>query len=59
MVRRSLLPTSKWIAWQYPWASDHGVRLIGGYIIHLVRMPVWAGRAWRFRRRAQRARFLP
>jgi len=59
VVRRSLLPTSKWIAWQYPWASDHGVRLIGGYMVHLVRTPVWAARAWRFRRRAQRAGFLP
>ena len=32
VLRRSLLPTRKWIAWQYPWASDHGVRLIGGYV---------------------------
>jgi hypothetical protein len=59
VLRRSLLPPGVWIAWQYPWASDHGLRLIAGYTMHLARTPVWAGRAWRFRRRARRARSLP
>jgi hypothetical protein len=59
LLRRSLLPNSRWIAWQYPWARDRGVRLIGGYVVHLVRTPFWAARAWQFRRRARRATFVP
>jgi hypothetical protein len=55
VLRRSLLPGRTWIAQQFPWAGDHGMRLVGGYVAHLGRAPVWAARAWRFRRRARQA----
>jgi hypothetical protein len=54
VLRRGLLPGRTWVAKQYPWADDHGVRLIGGYLAHLARTPVWAARAWRFGRRSRR-----
>jgi hypothetical protein len=59
VLRRALHPPRKWIAWQYPWASDRGIRLIGGYAFHLMRTPVWAARAWSFRRAMRRARSQP
>lgn len=52
VLRRSLLPRREWIASQYRWARRSGVRLIVAYGLHLVRTPVWAARAWRFRRRS-------
>ena len=54
VLRRGLLPGRTWVAKQYPWADDHGVRLVGGYVAHLARTPVWAARAWRFGRRSRR-----
>jgi hypothetical protein len=54
VLRRALLPSRKWIVWQYPWARANGVRLAGAYVAHLARTPLWAACAWRFRRRAQR-----
>lgn len=56
VLRRSLLPTSKWIAWELPWAAKSKPRLLAGYAFHIGRAPVWAVRAWRFRRGARRAR---
>jgi len=56
LVRRSLFPTPEWIAWQYPWARKTGARLIAGRILHLMRAPLWAAKAWRFRRQARSAR---
>jgi hypothetical protein len=53
VLRRSLLPRREWIAWQYPWARAGGVRLLAAYGLHLMRAPVWAAAAWRFRRRAR------
>ena len=52
-LRRALLPTRAWIRWQHPWASAGGAWLIAAYGLHLMRAPVWAARAWRFRRRAR------
>ncbi len=55
VLRRSLLPTRQWIAWQYPWAAGSRVRLVAAYGAHLLRTPVWAGRAWRYRNRERRS----
>jgi putative nucleotidyltransferase-like protein len=55
VLRRALLPSRKWLMWQYPWARDHGVRLAIAYVAHLMRTPLWVARAWRFRRRGRRA----
>jgi hypothetical protein len=55
VVRRALLPSRRWIAWQYPWAGSHGVRLAAARCIHVMRAPGLAFSAWRFRRRARRA----
>jgi hypothetical protein len=54
VVRRALLPSRDWIAWQHPWARAGGVRLGLGYAAHLARAPIWAFGAWRFRRQARR-----
>jgi Uncharacterised nucleotidyltransferase len=55
VLRRSLLPTRRWIEFEYPWAAGNTARLLGGYAVHLLRAPVWAARAWRFRRASRRA----
>lgn len=55
VVRRSLLPSPVWIVRAYPWASGGRARLLAGYAAHLLRAPAWAARAWRYRRRAERA----
>ncbi len=54
IVRRALLPTRVWIAAEYPWAARGRSRLLAAYGMHALRSPVWAARAWRFRRRAPR-----
>jgi Uncharacterised nucleotidyltransferase len=55
VLRTSLLPSREWIAWQYHWARGTRVRMFVARGLHLMRAPLWAARAWRFRRRAQRA----
>jgi|Tabmets5t2r1_1033131.scaffolds.fasta_scaffold00014_13 hypothetical protein len=55
VLRRSLVPRREWIACQYPWARGTRVRMIGARGLHVMRAPLWAARAWRFRRRAGRA----
>jgi hypothetical protein len=55
ILRRSLLPGRVWLMNQHPWARPGGPRLIVAYGVHLARAPVWAGRAWLYRRRAGRA----
>jgi hypothetical protein len=54
VVRRSLLPTRAWIVWERPWAAMGRLRLLAAYAMHIVRAPVWAARAWAFRREAGR-----
>lgn len=56
IIRRALLPSRQWIAWQYAWARSGRWRLWLAYAAHWARAPRWAIRAWRFRRRAERAR---
>jgi Uncharacterised nucleotidyltransferase len=55
ILRRSLLPGRAWITYQYRWAEDDRILLAAAYGIHLLRMPVWAVRAWRFRARGRRS----
>ncbi len=49
VLRRSLLPTRAWIAWEYSTRGSRA-RLLAGYLKHLLRAPGWAARAWRYRR---------
>jgi len=56
VLRRSLFPRREWIAWQYPWARKTGARLMMARGLHLMRAPVWAAKAWRFRRQARLAK---
>jgi ribosomal protein L11 methyltransferase len=55
VLRRSLLPSRRWIAWEYPWAAGGGARLFVAYGAHLLRTPLWAARALRYRHRERRA----
>ena len=59
LLRRALLPSRQWIAWQHPWARHGGPRLILAYAVHLMRAPAWALRAWRFWRRSRRSAARP
>jgi hypothetical protein len=54
LARKALLPNPRWLAVEYHWAKRGPVRLALAYGLHLVRTPVWATRAWIFRRRARR-----
>jgi hypothetical protein len=56
LLRRSLLPTRDWILRRHPWASGGRLRLLAAYAMHIAGAPGWAVRAWRFERRARRAR---
>jgi hypothetical protein len=49
VLRRSLKPDRRWIAVEYASAKRGGLWLALGYARHLVRAPLWAVRAWRFR----------
>ena len=51
LLRRSLLPSREWMVWGNPKAGTSRLRLFAAYSAHIVRAPVWAVRAWRFRRR--------
>ena len=53
--RRALLPNRRWLEIEYHWAKRSRALLVPAYVLHLARAPVWAARAWAFRRRARRA----
>jgi hypothetical protein len=55
VLRRSLLPTRAWILWEFPWAARRRPLLAVAYLLHVLRAPLWAGRAVTFRWRARRA----
>jgi hypothetical protein len=55
VLRRSLIPTRAWIVWEHPKAANGRLRLFAAYCAHIFRAPVWAIRAWRFRRRKPKA----
>lgn len=54
-LRRALLPNREWIEWQDPRAAEGRLQLLVARAKHIARAPVWAARAWRYRRRARRA----
>jgi hypothetical protein len=56
LLRRSLLPTREWIAFEYRWAGRSRAHLLAGYARHLLRSPLWALRALQFELRARRFR---
>jgi hypothetical protein len=55
VLRRSLIPTARWIRSQFPWARGR-LLLIVAYACHIARAPVWAARAIRFRRARRSSR---
>ena len=55
VLRRALFPTREWLAYEHPWSARGRASLVAARVLHLLRAPVWAGRAWQFRRRARRA----
>jgi hypothetical protein len=55
VLRRSLFPRRAWIEWQFPWAVRSRPLLLAAYARHLIRAPVWAARATRFRRERRAA----
>lgn len=54
ILRRALLPTPEWLVRDYPWAWRGGLWLRTAQVLHVIRAPLWALRAIRFRRRAGR-----
>jgi hypothetical protein len=54
LLRRALLPNRRWLTVEYAWAQKSPLHLAAGYLLHLVRTPLWAARAWAFRRRRAR-----
>lgn len=55
LARRALLPNRRWLEIEYHWAKRSRLLLVPAYALHLARAPLWAARAWAFRRRARRA----
>ena len=56
LVRRALVPQRDWLLRTYPWAWRSRPRLAVAYAIHIVRVPLWAVRGWRFSRRRRHSR---
>lgn len=54
VVRRALVPNRQWLAAEYRIGRRGPIGLALAYGLHLLRAPVWAARAWRFGRRADR-----
>ena len=53
ILRRALLPTPRWMAWNYRWVGASRLRLAAAYVLHMSRAPLWALRAALFRRRGR------
>lgn len=51
---RAVYPKREWILWEDPRARLGGHRYVRARVRHMVRAPVWAGRALLYRRRARR-----
>lgn len=54
ILRRSLLPSRSWIVREHRWAAVSPLLLVTAYAAHVVRTPVWALRAFLYRKRANR-----
>lgn len=48
---RSLFPSPAWIRWEISWAQRGAPYLAAAYVLHVLRAPLWAMRALRYRRR--------
>lgn len=55
VLRRALFPTREWLQYEHPWARRGRARLTAARALHLLRAPVWAAAALRFRWRGRRA----
>jgi hypothetical protein len=55
LLRRALFPKRRWLAVEYRWAERGPLQAVAAYVLHLARVPIWAARAWWFRRRVRRA----
>jgi hypothetical protein len=55
VLRRSVFPPREWIESQFPWAVRSRPLLLAAYARHIIRTPVWAARAARFRRERRAA----
>ena len=54
LLRRALLPNPRWLTVEFPWLRRSRLLLPAAYLLHLARAPLWASRAWNYRRRARR-----
>jgi hypothetical protein len=54
VVRHSLFPSRAWISYEHSWARGGRLRLAAAYCVHLLCVPLWAARAFKFARRARR-----
>jgi hypothetical protein len=59
LARRALIPNRRWLAVEYHWSRRGPVWRALAYGLHVARAPVWAARAWAFRRRARRSSHVP
>ena len=50
IVRAAVLPPRAWIVWEARSAPRGRLGLLRAYAAHLIRLPGWAARAWRYRR---------
>jgi hypothetical protein len=55
VLLRSLFPSREWIEQQFPWARRSRPLLLAAYARHVIRAPIWAARAARFRRERRAA----
>ena len=56
VLRRALLPSRAWICWEMSWAHRGRGHLAAAYLLHVLRTPLWAARAYRFSRSRPRER---
>lgn len=54
LLRRALLPSAAWIRSEIRWAHRSRGHMAAAYLLHLVRTPLWATRAYRFARSRSR-----
>lgn len=50
LLRRALLPSRAWIRGEILWAHRSRSHMAAAYLLHLLRTPLWAARAYRFAR---------
>jgi hypothetical protein len=54
LLRRALVPDPRWLATEFHWSDRSAAHRVAANLLHIVRTPAWAARAWLFRRRAKR-----